>query len=203
MYGEKEIGEEDKKLGSSFRSSEKSDSIINYRSKTPCFITFTRGRLLFMEAISVHIIPIPSRNPCATETRGRVGEEIKKGKRSGGITYSTLPSHDLSANLSSSPFSFFQFYPPPLERKIDGLITRSVNIGGGDVSSARQATGSTCSLPPPPLRHCYSQPRRPRILVFRCSSQFHAHMDSFTDPVNLSRGEMPRSCLISRRFADG
>lgn len=85
-----------------------------------------------------------------TETRGRVGEEIKKGKRSGGITYSTLPSHDLSANLSSSPFSFFQFYPPPLERKIDGLITRSVNIGGGDVSSARQATGSTCSLPPPP-----------------------------------------------------
>lgn len=68
--------EEDKKLGSSFRKIR-----FDYQLSIPCFISFIRGRLLFMEAISVpvHIIPIPSRNPSAT--RGREGEEIKKKEK--------------------------------------------------------------------------------------------------------------------------
>lgn len=100
-------------------------------------------------------------------------------------------------------FLSFNFIPHLWNEKLTGsLPVRWISVEGMFPPRDRQPE-ARAPFPPPPLRHCYSQPRRPRILVFRCSSRFHAHMDSFTDPVNLSRGEMPRSCLISRRFADG
>lgn len=156
-----------------------------------------------MEAISVpvYIIPIRSRNLCNRDVRK--GRERKRNLSF--VEGSRIP---LSRRMTYQPacprllFFFFSILFSTFERKIDGLITRFTfgeyrgGEGREDVS-AREATGSTCSLP---LRHCYSTKVAQKYSFSTLRHGFTSLAriwirSSSTDPVNLSRGEMPRSCF--------
>lgn len=104
----------------------------------------------------------------------------------------------------------FNFIPHLWNEKLTGSlpVLRSVNI--------RENIGEERMFPrerqpearaPSPLRHCYSQPRRARILVFQCSSRptriwirsrilSICHVEKCRDRV-LSRGASPMADLAT------